>query len=192
MATPASAKDSIIGMGIGKIYTATKSTTPLTATWVETFQSIKDTFKMEQADGTVTEVYTDQSDLPIYSVTKAGKLSVTFQIPNTSTAMLNMFFNTVTETATVAAPKTGTTYGSNSYEAVGMKLDLKDPNLMFRVDIGTGDQIMIFYNLSVSRKLIPPSSTTPGAIEIKFDVLANPDPTKSDFLILNAINPAVA
>ena len=183
----ASTKTSIIAVGIGKVYTATKSATPLTATWVETFQTIKDTFKMTQATGTVTEVYTDQSDLPIYSVTKAGKLTTVFQIPNTSTAMLNLFFNTVTETATVAVPLV---VGGKSYEAVGMKLDLKDPNLMFKVEIGTGDQVMIFYNLSVSRTIVPPSSTTAGAIEISFDVLANPDPTKSDFLILNAINPA--
>ena len=147
---------------------------------------------MTQAASTVTEVYTDQSDLPIYSVSKAGKLTVTFQIPNTATVMLDQFFNTIDETATVAVPLTGGTWGSKSYEGVGMKLDLKDPNLMFRVDIGLGDQIMIFYNLSISRTFIPPTSTTAGAIEITFDVLANPDPAKSDFIILNAINPAVA
>jgi len=180
-----SAKSSIIAVGIAKIYTATKSTTPLSATWVESFQSIKDTFKMTQAAATVTEIYVDQSDLPIYSVSKAGKLSVVFEIPNTSTAMLSTFFNTVTETATVAAPLT---LGSSSYEAVGMKLDLKDPNIMFRVDIGSGDQSMIFYNLSISRMLKPPSSTTAGSIEITFDVLANPDPLKSDFIILNKVN----
>jgi hypothetical protein len=182
-----SAKSSIIAVGIGKIYTATKSTTPLAATWVESFQSIKDTFKMTQETATVTEIYVDQSDLPIYSVSKAGKLSATFQIPNTATAMLNTFFNTVSETATVAAPVTGSTWGSKSYEAVGMKMSIKDPNIMFRVDIGVGDQIMIFYNLNVSKALIPPTSTTAGAIEITFDVLANPDPAKSDFLILNAV-----
>lgn len=181
-----SAKSSIIAVGTGKFYTATKSTTPLAATWVESFQSIKDTFKLEQADGTVTEIYIDQSDLPIYSVTKAGKITATWQIPNTATTLLNMFFNTVSETATVAAPLV---VGSKSYEAVGMKLNLKDPNLMFKVEIGdAADQAYIFYNLSLSRKLIPPSSTTAGAIELKFDVLANPDPLKSDFIILNAIN----
>ena len=180
-----SAKTSIIAVGTGKFYTATKSTTPLSATWVETFQSIRDTFKLEQADGTVTEIFIDQSEAPIYSVTKAGKITATWQVPNTSTAMLNMFFNTVTETATVLAPLV---VGSKSYEAVGMKLDLKDPNLMFKVEVGSGDQAYIFYNLSISRKLVPPSSTTAGAIELKFDVLANPDPLKSDFIILNAIN----
>ncbi len=180
-----SAKASIIAVGIGKIYTATKSTTPLSATWVESFQSIKDSFKMTQAAATVTEVYTDQSDLPIYSISKAGKLTVVFHIPNTATVMLDQFFNTIDETATVAVPLV---IGSKSYEGVGMKLDLKDPNLMFRVDIGSGDQSMIFYNLSVSRTFIPPTSTTAGAIEISFDVLANPDPAKSDFIILNAIN----
>ena len=179
------AKTSIIAVGIAKIYTATKSATPLSATWVESFQSIKDSFKMTQASATVTEIFTDQSDLPIYSVSKAGKLTVVFDIPNTATAMLNTFFNTVAETATVLAPLV---IGTASYEAVGMKLDLKDPNLMFRVDIGSGDQSMIFYNLAISRMLKPPSSTTAGSIEITFDVLANPDPLKSDFIILNKVN----
>ena len=178
-------KTSIIAVGTGRFYTATKSTTPLSATWVETFQSIKDTFKLEQADGTVTEIFTDQSEAAIYSVTKAGTITATWQIPNTATAMLKTFFNTVDETATVSAPLV---VGEKSYEAVGMKLDLKDPNLMFKVEMGSGDQAYIFYNLSISRKLVPPSSTTAGAIELKFTVLANPDPLKSDFIILNAID----
>lgn len=189
MATLASAKTSIIAVGIGKISTATKSSTPLSAVWLETFQSIKDTFKMEQADGTAIEIFTDQSDAAIYSVTKAGPITATWQIPNTASGMLNTFFNTVAETATVDAPLV---IGTSSYEAIGMKLDLKDPNLMFKVEIGSGDQAYIFYNVSVSRKLIPPTSTTAGAIELKLTVLANPDPAKSDFIILNKINPAVA
>ena len=182
-----SAKTSVIAVGIGKIFTATKSTTPLAATWVESFQSIKDTFKMEQADGTAVEIFVDQSDAAIYSVTKAGAITATWQIPNTATAMLNTFFNTVTETSTVLAPLV---IGTDSFEAVGMKLDLKDPNLMFKINVGTGDQAYIFHNISVSRKLIPPSSTTAGAIELKLTVLANPDPAKSDFIILNKINVA--
>ena len=179
------AKTSIVAVGIGKIYTAPKSSSPLAATWTETFQSIKDSFKMEQADGTAVEVYTDQSDSAIYSVTTAGAITATWQIPNTASSMLNLFFNTVDETATVAAPLV---IGGSSYEAIGMKMDLKDPDLMFRVDIGTGEQAYIFYNVSVSRKLVPPTSTTAGAIELTLTVLANPDTAKSDFIILNKVN----
>ena len=171
-------RTSIIGIGTGKFSIATKLTTGiLAATWVEAFQTLKDSVKLEQADGDVVEVFIDQSSLPVYSVKKAGKLTLTFSIPNTSTAMLNMFFNVTTETSNDAA-----------YEAIGMKMDLKDINKMIKMELAGSDQVWVFYNLTVSRKLTGSTlSTAPMVIEVTAQITANPDPAKSDFIILNKV-----
>lgn len=186
MATTYTTQSSIIAVGTGTIWTAPKDQSPLDATWTETFQTLKDSLKIDQAAGTAIEVFIDQSELPIYSVTKAGKVTLTFQIPNTSTAMLNTFFNTVTETPDTTTPLV---IDSVPYEGVGLKMTLKDPNIMFRVELAEGNQMWIFYNLTISRRLVAGTlSTSPVVIEVTADITANPDPTKSDVIILNKVN----
>lgn len=171
-------KTSIIGIGTGKVYIADKLTTGiLAATWTEAFQTLKDSLKLEQADGDVVEVYVDQSALPVYSVKKAGKLTLTFSVPNLSTTMLNLFFNVVSETSNDA-----------DYEAIGMKMDLKTIDKMIKIELNDGEQVWVFYNLTISRKLTGSTlSTAPMVIEVTAEVTANPDPTKSDFIILNML-----
>lgn len=171
-------KTSIIGIGTGKVYIADKLTTGiLAATWTEAFQTLKDSLKLEQADGDVVEVYVDQSALPVYSVKKAGKLTLTFSVPNLSTTMLNLFFNVVSETSNDA-----------DYEAIGMKMDLKTIDKMIKIELNDGEQVWVFYNLTISRKLTGSTlSTAPMVIEVTAEVTANPDPTKSDFIILNEL-----
>ena len=193
MATTYTTQSSIIAVGTGKIWTAPKSTTPLSATWTETFQTLKDSLKIDQAAGTAIEVFIDQSELPVYSVTKAGKVTLTFQIPNTATAMLNTFFNTVVETATTSTPLSITgTSGAAPYEGVGLKMSLKNPDIMFRVELAEGNQMWVFYNLTISRRLVAGTlSTSPVVIEVTADITANPDPTKSDVIILNKVNTVV-
>lgn len=171
-------KTSIIGIGTGKFSIANKvSTGVLAATWTEAFQTLKDSVKLEQADGDVVEVFIDQSALPVYSVKKAGKLTLTFSIPNLSTAMLNMFFNVATETSNDAA-----------YEAIGMQMSLKSVDKMIKMELAGSDQVWVFYNLTISRKLTGSTlSTAPMVIEVTAEITANPDPTKSDFIILNKL-----
>lgn len=189
MATTYTTQASIIAVGTGTIWTATKSATPLSATWVETFQTLKDSLKIDQAAGTAIEVFVDQNELPVYSVTKAGKVTLTFQIPNTSTAMLNLFFNTVTETPDTTTPLLIPAVTGTPYEAVGLKMTLKDPDIMFRVELAEGNQMWIFYNLTISRRLVAGTlSTSPVVIEVTADITANPDPAKSDVIILNKVN----
>jgi len=190
MATTYTTQSSIIAVGTGKIWTSTKSATPLASSWTETFQTLKDSLKIDQAAGTAIEVFVDQNELPVYSITKAGKVTLTFQIPNTSTAMLNLFFNAVSETPNTTTPLSVTgTNGAAPYEAVGLKMSLKDPNIMFRVELAEGNQMWIFYNLNISRRLVAGTlSTSPVVIEVTADITANPDPAKSDVIILNKVN----
>lgn len=189
MATTYTTQSSIIAVGTGKIWTSPKSATPLASTWTETFQTLKDSVKIDQAAGTAIEVFIDQSELPVYSVTKAGKVTLTFQIPNTSTAMLNTFFNTVSETPNTTTPLKIPADTGTPYEAVGLKFSLKNPDIMFRLELAEGNQMWIFYNLTISRRLVAGTlSTSPVVIEVTADITANPDPTKSDVIILNKVN----
>lgn len=176
---PYTSKARIVAKGTGKFYWAPVGTDYIGATYTEGFVTLRDTFSLTQEDPEVSDVNIDQSDLPIKSTAKAGKLTMKFVIPDMSKAMVANFFNTVT--VSEAAPA--------GYEASGIKVDIKKIDKMIKVELAEQDLILIFPNLDIARKFSGDNiNETPLGIEVTGTVLANPDPSKPDIIILHKMD----
>ena len=97
-------KSTIIAKGTGKISIADPVGTGLAGVvWDDALLSLKNSFVISQEAPTVSESFCDQYDAPISSTKKAGKMTITFSLPNTARKWWEMLCNTVSTTQAGAA-----------------------------------------------------------------------------------------
>lgn len=171
----ATSKERIVAVGTGVLYSAAKTATPVGATWTPWVSTLKGSFSITQEDGETTEIFIDQSDLPIKQTYKAGKMNVKFTVPDMSKKNIMDFFETVT--VSEAAP--------SGYEAIGVKVGSKKISKMLKVDLAEKDLTIIFPNLDIFRKFSGDNvNETPMGVEVTCTVLADPDAAKPDIIFL--------
>lgn len=174
-------KPSVVALGVGSVYVAdydaANNISP-TGGWTEMFKTLKDSFSFTQEDGETVSITANTGET-LYAYTTDGKTGFKFIIPNTSKAMLNMFFNTVT--VSEAAP--------SGYEAVGMKTSNKSITKMIKIEFADKLQTYIFPFISVSRKYSGDNpNEAPIGIEVSATVTSNPDSSKPDYIIINKMD----
>lgn len=171
-------KTVIYAQGTGTIYTSAASETPLTATWVSTMVSLKNSLKITQEEGEIKESFIDQADAPIARVKYSGKMTIEWTLPNTAKAMWEKLFKTVT----TASPATGDFTGM---DATGVQLQPKTVNDMLRVDMKENGQKFVFPYVDWTTVFAKEDDDNPTCFKIKVTLMASDDAAQPDFYVLN-------
>lgn len=176
-------KPTVYAIGTGIISTAPKVANPLDGVWTQSLVSLRNTFSITQEEGETTEVYIDQKDAPIVVVHSTGKVTVTFNAPNTAISQWEKLF----KTAVVAAPATTTetAVALGAMDAIGVKLEHKSLDDMLMVEMKEGGQRFIFPFLDWSSSFAKEDEENPTMFRITLTVKANPDTDSYDFIVLN-------
>lgn len=181
-------KTRIVAKGTGDIYIAD----PLTGgkklgqmtdeDWSKIMTSLRGTFVISQEEGETSESFIDQSDLPIASTTTAGKMTISWDLPNTARQMWELLYNTVTDISTHYGTAAAGT------EVIGVQTSTKKISKMLKVDLKGDGQTYIFPNLEWSRLFTKDNDDDPARFTITTTVLAAVDSSNADFWVINAMD----
>lgn len=176
-------KETVYAMGTGVIYTAPSIANPLDGVWTPSMVSLKGSLVIAQEEGEVKEVYIDQKDAPILMLRSAGKVTVTFNAPNTSDAQWKKLFNTATVDAPVTSTEMAVALGA--MDKVGVKVQHKALTDMFMVEMKEGGQRFIFPFVDWSASFAKEDDDNPTMFKITLTVKANEATDSYDFIVLN-------
>ena len=86
-------------LGLYGVYIATPGTSLESMDWVHLADNLEGTVSLTQDDSELTEIFVEESDLPIESNEKAGVRKFQSSIPDLSFSVLETLFNATAETA---------------------------------------------------------------------------------------------
>lgn len=181
-------KTSVIAKGTGKLYLADKAAAGLAsdALWTtDPIVSLKGSFKITQAEATVSENFIDQADSPIIQTVKSGKVTVEWSLPNTAKKYWQMFYNEAAGLATMYTAAAGT-------EAVGITFAHKKVEKMLKAELLGDGQTFIFPNLNWATVFAKESDDDPAVFKISCTVMAEIDSTDPEMIIVTAMDGSAA
>ena len=133
--------------------------------WTEAFVTLRDSVNITQAVATKNPIYIDQADGAYYQTYTPGDFTVTMDVPDTASSLIDLLFETTT-----ADP-----FAPSGQSATGIKLKHKPVRKMMRFEFESGSTVIITNADITSNFSGATLSTTMLSIHIEATAMAGSD-----------------